>query len=164
VKPEFSRPLALASVPASGLRLTLEAGPEERAALARRLGLLALDALAAELVLAPGPDGTVAVTGELAAEVVQACVVSLEPVRQRVAEPVAWRLLPEGTEPADGEEDPDDIACPGNQADLGEALSQQLSLALDPYPRAPNAQLPEDPGAGAAHGPFAALAKLKRPG
>jgi uncharacterized metal-binding protein YceD (DUF177 family) len=164
VKPEFSRPLALAAVPAGGQRLALEAGPEERAALARRLGLLALEALSAELALAPGPDGAVAVTGQLAAEVVQECVVSLEPVRQRVAEPVAWRLLPEGAEPADGEEDPDDIPCPGNQADLGEALAQQLSLALDPYPRAPDAELPEDPGAAAAHGPFAALAKLRRPG
>jgi uncharacterized metal-binding protein YceD (DUF177 family) len=164
VRPEFSRTLALAAIPAGGLRLALEAGPEERLALGRRLGLLALEALTAELALAPGADGAVAVTGRLAAEVVQECVVSLAPLRQQVAEAVAWRLLPEGMEPADGENDPDDIACPGGVADLGEALAQQLSLALDPYPRAPDARLPEDPDAAAAHGPFAALAKLKRPG
>jgi hypothetical protein len=163
VKPEFSRPLALASVPAGGLRLALEAGPEERAALARRLGLLALPALSADLHLAPEADGKVQVTGTLRAEVEQACVVSLEPVRQAIEEPVAWRLLPDGVAPSDGDEDPDDIECPGDVAELGEALAQQLSLALDPYPRAPDAQLPEDPGAGGAHGPFAALAKLKPP-
>lgn len=164
MRPEFARPLALAAVPAGGQRLSLEAGPAERAALGQRLGLLALDALVAELALVPGPEGVVAVTGRLSAELVQECVVSLEPVRQRVAEAVAWRLLPEGMDPTDGEDDPDDIACPGGLADLGEALAQQLSLALDPYPRAAGAQLPEDPGGEAAHGPFATLAKLKRPG
>ncbi len=51
--------------------------------------------------------------------------------------------------------------------DLGEAVAQQLALALEPYPRAPGAALPEEPcartgGARAAEGPFAALESLKR--
>ena len=44
--------------------------------------------------------------------------------------------------------------------DLGEAVAQQLAIALDPYPRAPGAALPEEPRA--AGGPFAALKSLKR--
>ncbi len=50
---------------------------------------------------------------------------------------------------------------------LGEALAQQLAIALDPYPRAPGVALPEAPRAGAggaraAGGPFAPLESPKR--
>jgi len=48
-------------------------------------------------------------------------------------------------EPSDGEDDPDDIETEQDVADLGEALAQQLSLALDPYPRAPGAAMPREP-------------------
>lgn len=161
--PEFSRPVTLDHVPAGGQSLSLAASEEERAALARRLGLLGLLSFTGELQLRPAPEGCVLVTGRLAAKVDQACVVSLEPVRQRVAEEVAWRLLPDGMEPSDGDDDPDDIPAEAGVVDLGEALAQQLSLALDPYPRAPGAVLPAEAGDGGAHGPFAALAKLKQP-
>jgi hypothetical protein len=66
-------------------------------------------------------------------------------------------------EPSDGDEDPDDLPAEAGAVDMGEALAQQLSLALDPYPRAPGAELPAEATDGGAHGPFAALAKLKRP-
>ena len=65
-------------------------------------------------------------------------------------------------EPSDGEDDPDDIESEQGAADLAEALAQQLSLAIDPYPRAPGAEMPDLEGGG-AHGPFATLLKLKRP-
>jgi uncharacterized metal-binding protein YceD (DUF177 family) len=164
MKPEFSRPLTLDHVPAGGQALALTASEVERAALATRFGLLGLLSFTGELQLRPAPEGRVKVTGRLAAEVEQACVISLEPVRQSVAEEVAWRLLPDGAEPSDGDEDPDDLVAEQGVVDLGEALAQQLCLALDPYPRAPGAQLPGEAGDGGTHGPFAALAKLKRPG
>jgi hypothetical protein len=91
----------------------------------------------------------------------QACVVTLDPVLQRIDEPVAWRLLPAGMEPSDGDDDPDDIETEASVADLGEALAQQLSLALDPYPRAPGAEVPEAYRPDGASGPFAALARLR---
>ncbi|MBB3900287.1 YceD family protein [Roseococcus suduntuyensis] len=162
--PEFPHPLVLAHVPAGGQRLRLVADAAQCAALARRMGILAVHALVAELDLRPAEEGRIAVRGRLSAEVEQECVVSLEPVRQNIAEDIAWRLLPDGMEPTDGDDDPDDIESAGGVVDLGEAVAQQLSLALDPYPRAPNAQRPDDPGAGGAHGPFAMLARLKRPG
>jgi hypothetical protein len=51
--------------------------------------------------------------------------------------------------------------------DLGEAVAQQLAIALDPYPRAPGAGLGPDgftagPGNTAGKQPFAALAALKK--
>jgi uncharacterized metal-binding protein YceD (DUF177 family) len=162
--PEFPHPLVLAHVPAAGQAQHLRASLAECGALARRMGILAVHSLTADLLLRPVEEGRIAVTGRLRAEVEQECVVSLEPVRQVVEEDIAWRLLPDGMEPSDGDDDPDDIEGPGGVADLGEALAQQLSLALDPYPKAPGAQRPDDPGDTGAHGAFAMLAKLKRPG
>ncbi|MBS7813151.1 YceD family protein [Roseococcus pinisoli] len=163
MNPEFSRRLALAHVPAEGVAMRLEAAASDREALSRRLGLLALHVLQADLRLIPDEEGAILVTGRLTAELEQECGVTLVPVHQSVAEEVAWRLLPEGVEPSDGEDDPDDIESEQGVADLGEALAQQLSLAIDPYPRAPGAALPEGVDDRETHGPFAALLKLRRP-
>lgn len=163
MKPEFSFPLILANVPAAGLDLRLEADAETRAALAERMGLLALHSFIGELSLRPVMEDCIAVRGHLRAVLEQACIVTLEPVPQRVEEPIAWRLLPSGMEATDGDDDPDDIETEEGVADLGEALAQQLSLALDPYPRAPGAELPEQYRADGESRPFAALAKLPRP-
>ncbi len=71
----------------------------------------------------------------------------------------------EGVVEPEAEEPPEPVGPHG--IDLGEAVAQQLAIALDPYPRAPEAALPEEPRAGAggaraAEGPFAALESLKR--
>lgn len=158
---EFSHRLALANVTAAGQTLRLEASPEERLALATRFDLLTLDTFSAELRLTPGLEGVVHVTGMLKAGLTQACGITLVPVRQSVAEAVAWRFLPEGMEPSDDEDEPDDIESEQGVADLGEALAQQLSLALDPYPRATGAEMPVELSDAGAHGPFAKLLTLK---
>jgi hypothetical protein len=47
--------------------------------------------------------------------------------------------------------------------DLGEAVAQQLAVALDPYPRAPGATISGVPGrTGVAGRAFAVLETLKR--
>jgi uncharacterized metal-binding protein YceD (DUF177 family) len=160
--PEFSRILPLGRIPPAGREEALRATPEECAALARRFGIEAVTSLEARLVLRPEPGGGVVVTGTLAAGVVQACVVSLEPVAQTVREEVLLRLLAPGEEPSEDPEAPDEIPIEGDAVDLGEAMAEQLALALDPYPRAPEARLPgEGEAEGAARGPFAALAALR---
>jgi len=159
--PEFSRPLALGMVREGGRRLSLTATPAECAALAARFGILALDSLGAELHLTTEPEGTVRAEGRIAARLTQACIVTLEPVPQAVDEPVAFRLLPPGREPQDGPEDIDEIECPDGTADLGEAVAEQLALALDPYPRAPGAELPDEATDRSADA-FAALSALRR--
>lgn len=160
---DFPRPLVLALVAPDGCDRTLTAEPPECEALARRFGILAVESLAAQLRLWPESDGAVRCSGELRAVVVQDCVVSFEPVRQTVTDPVALRLLPPGREPADGPEDPLDEIAAGNDGmvDLGEALAEQLALALDPYPRAPDAVLPAAAG-GAMENPFSVLAARQR--
>jgi hypothetical protein len=56
------------------------------------------------------------------------------------------------------------------EIDLGEAVAQQLAVALDPYPRAPGAAWPQadtgdaDIAAEPVRRPFAALDALKKRG
>ncbi|CAH0138795.1 DUF177 domain-containing protein [Roseomonas sp. CECT 9278] len=161
--PEFSRPVLLARLPEAGRETVLRASPAECAALARRFAIAAVERLEASLLLRPEPGGGVMVSGRLRADVVQACVVSLEPVPERVDDPVELRLLPPGTDPSDDPEGPDEIPIEGDAVDLGEAMAEQLALALDPYPRAAGAVLPGAEGApDGAQGAFGALAALRR--
>ncbi|MEO3474261.1 YceD family protein [Roseomonas sp. CAU 1739] len=166
--PEFSRPVALARIPPEGRQERLRATPSECAALALRFGIPAVNRFAAELVLKPEPGGGVAITGRILAEVVQDCVVTLEPVVQQVEEAVHLRILGPGEAHSDDPEAPDDVDAAGGVADLGEALAEQLALALDPYPRAPGAVLPEEVAGEEPEAspeppasPFAGLAALR---
>lgn len=163
--PEFSRPLALARIPPEGREEHLTATPAERAALALRFGIPAVNRFSAALHLKPEPGGGIAITGRLTAEVVQDCVVTLEPVTQQVEEDVHLRILGPDEAYSDDPEAPDEVEAPGGVAELGEALAEQLSLALDPYPRAPGAVLPGEGSEPAAEpapqNPFAALAALR---
>ena len=165
MQPEFHRPVALERIPPEGRQEHLRATPAECAALALRFGIVAVNRFSGELLLKPEPAGGVAIEGRISAEVVQDCVVTLEPVTQQVEEAVHLRILGPGESYADDPEAPDEVEAPNGVAELGEALAEQLALALDPYPRAPGAALPgAEPEAAeepAPKTPFAALAALK---
>lgn len=166
---EFFRPFAVDSLGESELAREIEAGPAECQAVARRLGLESLSGLRARFRLArAGCGALVRVLGYFEADVVQLCVVSLEPVEQHLAEDfgVTYSLAPVSTqddlELTLADEDLPEEALDG-VIDLGEAAVQQLAIALDPYPRRPDAEVPA-PLSSAENGPlgpFAALAKLK---
>lgn len=186
--PEFSRPAEVGDLNEGGRQLSIEADPEERARLARRFGLIGIDDLAARVSLAPEDDGRlVRLTGGFAADVIQTCVVTLEPIANHV-EATIDRLY--ATTPSDGPAEPDsqkeenvdiDADEPPDSAldgiiDVGEAVAEELALALDPFPRKPGIPFTdysvgpggpesptgtETPDSQAAAGPFAALAKLK---
>lgn len=171
IAPEFSRPMPWGSVSRKEKREELEATEAERAALASRFGILEIGTLRANLRLRLEAGGTARVRGILTADVVQACVVTLEPVPQHIEEPVDLRFLPEGAESEDDPDGPDEILTEGGALELGEAIAEQLSLALDPYPRVPGAKLelefeaPEEEEAAEEEpprpNPFAKLAALK---
>lgn len=162
--PEFSRPFGLGQVPAGGRALRLSATPAECAALALRFAIPAVHALSAELRLVRQGGGTIAAEGVLSAEVTQDCVVTLDPVRQAVHAPLRLRFVPEGASLSDDPDGPDEIEFAGDVLELGEAVAEQLALALDPYPRAAGATeaAPEAP-TEAKRSAFAALAAWKRP-
>ena len=167
--PEFSRPVAVEKLTAGGSLYRIEAKQAEREALALRFGILGVDALTAELTLRSGAKGVVRVEGELHASVRQACVVTLVEVPARIEQrftrvyaPSITRDEPEIIVDLDAEDPPDPLR--DGIVDIGEAVSEELALALDPYPRAPGAtfDLPQA-DAPAPSAPFAVLAALKRP-
>ena len=136
--PEFSRIIRAHEVGSIGWSQRLEANPVERAALAARFDLLALDALTADLVVVRDAAG-IRVTGRIAAAGSQACVVSAEPVVFALDEPVDLRFsdaVPAADEIELAVPDLDTLPLEGDDLDLGEAVAQSLGLALDPYPRA----------------------------
>ncbi|MCH9011725.1 MAG: DUF177 domain-containing protein [Proteobacteria bacterium] len=163
---EFSRLVPVDRLGEVEITEEISAEPGERAALARRFGLLSLDRLSATLRLErAGARNLVRVDGRLAAEVTQACVVTLEPVGAHLEKGFillydldAAAAQDEVVVEPEAEEPPEPVGPHG--IDLGEAVAQQLAIALDPYPRAPGAALPEEPRA--ADGPFAVLESLKR--
>jgi len=137
--PEFAREIAL--VERQGQRrFAIEATPSERAALAKRLGLMELRALSASGVVRPGAGGRWTLEGRLTAAVVQACVISLEPVAAVVEDPFTLAFAPMDEDDAgevDLTEADADPLPPDGKLDVGEIVAQHLSLALDPFPRAP---------------------------
>jgi uncharacterized metal-binding protein YceD (DUF177 family) len=172
-QPEFSRSVEVAALAAGPVRERIEATEAERAALARRFGLVALSELRALVTLTPTVAGQARLDARLEARVVQACVVTLEPVEAAIAESFTVYYADAAPQPSASVDLPvDDEAWPepivDGRIDIGEAVAQQLALSLDPYPRAPGARLDADYGAGAdaaeaRPNPFAALAAGRGP-
>lgn len=160
---EMERLVAIDRIGTAGLDLVVEAKPEELAAIAARLLLPAVSRLRCALRLKRLESSIIEGSGSLEAAVTQTCVVTLEEFPQAVTEAFVVRFVPEGTESDDDDpESPDEIPYPAGAIDMGEALIQQLALALDPYPRQPGLPEPADEAADVPH-PFAALAALRRP-
>jgi hypothetical protein len=164
--------IRLDSMPAAGRDVAVSPSADERAAIAAQLELGAVDALEVKLH-AVRFRGGIRVTGRLTAEVTQPSVVTLEPLHQRIAEPIDRVFLPGGEKdyagPAnaeifvdlEGDDVPDHFD--GNEADLSELIIETLALAVDLYPREPGASL-EDAGYTPdvdGESPFAALKALK---
>ncbi len=142
--PELHRPVRVSRIPPEGMEIVVEANETERQALAARMGLPAIPALRGRFVLTRQGNGVVEAAGRLEAVVVQTCVVSLEEFDSSLVEDFAVHFVPEGTESDDPDpESVDEIPYAGDTIDLGEATAEQLALTLDPYPRRPDATLPE---------------------
>lgn len=153
-----------------GERLELAADESERAAIARRLGLEAIDRLEAHAVLSRIGE-IVRARGRLVASLDQSCVVTSEPVAAHIDEPFDLVFMPEpetggpDEEVELGAEDCDVVFHDGASIDLGSAIADTLALSLDPYPRSAGADAAlREAGVmtEADASPFAALAKLKR--
>src|SRR3954469_17962212 len=82
---EFSRFVEADSVGTHRMERRIAANPEERAALARRFELIAIDRLEAVVSLKRA-GRVVHVSGMLEAEVIQSCVVTLGPVPAKISE------------------------------------------------------------------------------
>jgi uncharacterized metal-binding protein YceD (DUF177 family) len=166
--PEFSRAVPLSEIGGEVRPRHLVADTDERAALAKRFGLLGLDRLEADVVLTC--DGAAYLAeGTLRGEGAQACVASGEPVPAAIEEDFRIRFVSDAGFGADAEveldaDDCDTLFHDGRAIDLGEAVAQSFALALDPFPRSANADAVLK-AAGVKDeseaGPFGALAALK---
>lgn len=181
--PEFSQRIKAEDIPNGGKTYKLSADEAQRAALAERLDLAALDRLEGTVTLRPLAGGPIIIaTGDFVADFAQRCVVTLDPLPGSVSERFAVEFGPPEPESLDETEreftledpDPPEEFVDG-MIDLGELVTQQLALGLDPHPRKPGVDLDQvldEAPAGRAEaverdapaGPFAALAQLKKKG
>ncbi len=160
---ELHRPLLIGQIPTLGTHFNVEATPSECSALALRMGLPEVLELRCRFHLHRESNTIIRASGVLHARVVQTCVISLEDFETTVEESFTVRFVPSGTENDDLDpESEDEIPYENGILDLGEAAAEQLGLALDPYPRMPDAELPEIEEEPEPH-PFAALDRLRRP-
>jgi hypothetical protein len=162
--------VSVEDVPQAGLRVELHADAPTRVAVAKAVGVNAVDRLEAAFDLTRhGRDGLRAV-GRVSAAVEQTCVVSLEPVLNEVVEDIDLTFTPRGRRHSRGlssadmvltAEDPPEPLIDG-LVDLGAVATEFLILGIDPYPRKPGIvfEPPADPQPGSR--PFAGLAALKR--
>jgi uncharacterized metal-binding protein YceD (DUF177 family) len=165
--PEFSRLVRLAELTTQERTYEVEAGAAEREALARRFGLETLSRLAASVRLKTEARARrIRLAAHFEADVVQTCVVTLEPVPAHVegdfevlydrdAKPLAREVVMDSGEI-------DVVPLDGESLDIGEAIAEELSLTIDPYPRASGAEVDAvGPSPDVAHRPFEMLARLK---
>lgn len=164
---EFARPQRVDTIGDEPRTIEVEANADERAALARRFDLIRIDRLTGKFTIRRDAAGIVA-SGRVEAAVTQACTITGDPLPATIDEPVDLRFVPEieaGQDEVElADSDVDVLPYEGDAIDLGEVAAETMALALDPFPRGPNAEavLSE---AGVLNeeqaGPFGALAALK---
>jgi uncharacterized metal-binding protein YceD (DUF177 family) len=148
-KSEIERIVDLDRMGTAGTGVDIVASDGERAALAKRFGFLGLPAFSARVTVDHRPGGQIVVEGRLRGRIIQACVLTLDPVTQDLDDTfrvVFKKDLAEERDPESGEavlnaqaDAPEPLT--GNLLDVGEIVAEQLSLAADPYPRRPGAKL-----------------------
>lgn len=152
--------VSVARLARAGLPVWLEADEEQRAALAREHGLLAVERFRVDAVVAPWQRDAIKVKGRVSASIVQACVLTLEPVPAAIDEEFEAVLVPERSRlarppatdrgelvlDAEGDDLPETFS--GDHVDVGAMAEEFFELAIDPYPRAPGATLAAAQGGG----------------
>lgn len=143
----------------------LTAPVSSRAAIAARLGVPSVDALSGVITITPTAEGAF-IEGAIDAVLGRQCVVTLEPIEERIAERFSIRFARGSELEPEIELDLDEDwtePLTGDMLDVADILVQQIALAMDPYPRKPGAEAPASLRPSAEEvSPFAALKTLKR--
>jgi Large ribosomal RNA subunit accumulation protein YceD len=165
-------PLTVAQIPDTGLHRDFEADRAAREAIAKAGGLREVLSASASLDVTPKSGGRVHVTGHVRARIGQACVVTLDPIENEIDEPIDLVFAPPEQIPdlsdlvdeaAESETEIPDPPEPiiNGVIDLGRLATDALFLAVDPYPRRPDAIFkPPLEIADPSDHPFAALKAL----
>lgn len=148
---EFSYLVKVGHISANPVQVHVEADERERAGLADLWGVEGVNRLSADLQIARWKKDGVRIKGKVTGEVVQACVVTLEPVVSAIEQEVDQIYVPEGSKLArivlDGAGemvlDPDGPDLPeqfsGDTIDAGALVAEFAALGIDPYPKKPGA-------------------------
>jgi uncharacterized metal-binding protein YceD (DUF177 family) len=169
---EFSHIVTVEPWPEDGLMVDVAATDVECRRLKERFDLVDLRALKASGAIRRAGDELV-FKGRLEAEVVQACVATLKPVPAVVNAPFERRFRRHDKAAStsrrrevdllDGEADVEILET--DHIDVGDVIAEEFYLALDPYPRAGDADLVLAEGEGARRDDDASdhpFAKLRR--
>ncbi len=153
-KPALTYPVPVLHLPQKGVTVKIGTDEKERAALAAAHGLEAVNAFAAEFLITPWKKDGIRVRGRIDAEIVQSCIVTLEPLTNSIAEDVDTIFVPENSRlarieldesgemllDAEGADIPEVFV--GDRIDVGAIAEEFFDLAIDPYPRKPG--LPDE--------------------
>ena len=174
-------PVSVAHVPTKGLTVKIEADEKERAQLAKNHELLSVGSFTADFVITQWKKDGIKLRGHINAQIVQACVATLEPMETQISEDVDTVFVPENSRlarirldesgemliDAEGPDMPETFE--GDHIDIGAVAEEFFELAIDPYPRKTEAEYIEiiaDDDEEAEDevkpdSPFAGLAKLR---
>jgi len=160
---EMPRPLAVDRILARSQEIVVTAEAAELAPIAARLRIPTVASLSCRWRLRPIKSGRIAADGLLTARVEQECVVSLDPFPVTVEHAFTVVFVPAESlsDEPDDPDAPDVLPYVAPAIDLGEATVEELALALDPFPRKPGAELPDQSEPEVMINPFAALARRR---
>ena len=178
--PEWSEIVQAREVAGPTVRhIVADAPARER--LARRFGIIAIEALSADVTVRPIAGG-LGVSGTIDARVVQSCAATGRDLRATITDRFALDYVRDlrlvDTVDEDGltgveidADMADRLPLEAERVDIAEAAAQSLALAIDPFARHPDADamlaaagVRSETEAAAASGPFAALAGLRSGG
>ena len=158
-------------IPEAGLTVERSATREECEAVARALELVACRSLTARYIVAPKGGGHIHASGTVEAEVEQTCVVTLEPLVNRVADSFSVDYWPETEMPepsaggaVDMRDEPDLEPIVAGRIEIGRVIFEAVAGAIDLFPRKPGVTFEPStttPEGGGSDSPFAALAKMR---
>lgn len=153
----FQRLISVDSLKEDQQHLLLEAELDECKELARRFSVVSVERLNAEIWAWQEGERSFRARVQFSADVVQSCVVTLDPVLSNVRDTFELSFLPSSeihlrydeADEADEErgldfskEEPPEEIIDGN-IDLGGVVAEYLSLAINPYPRKQGVDLAE---------------------
>jgi hypothetical protein len=167
----LSRLYDLSDLSEGGIEVLVAANPEQRVQLAKWADIDAVDDFHALVTLRRRSGNRFAYDATVSADIVQSCVVTLEPVRSHLALnicrilhltklPLNAKIGPQELSPG-SEEGPEEIQ--DTRYNIAAPLLEEFVLAIDPYPRCPGVAFEPESDEDTAKGPFEMLKSLKGP-
>ena len=170
----FSQSYNLARLGNAGDQVTIAPGGDERAAIAAWAGIVSLDSFEAKVEIKKLGANRFGLDFRLAADVTQACVVTLEPVASHLDHSFTRELHFTGPirhKPAGGDSAPEVVLDTEEEGpeeieslhyDLAVPVLEEFALSLEPYPRRPGVEFaPQTETQDKPESPFAVLKGLK---